>query len=287
MVFRRISNWHMGLYLIVVGAFALRVFSVLHWYRHPVIWGDTFYYHNAANLLVEGKGFINPFSYFLHHQTVPTADFPPLYIFYLSAASLVGAKSYFAHEIWTCFLGTATVALVGLAAREVAGKRVGILAAALAAVYPNIWINDGLVHAESMSMFMVALMVLVSYRFWRNPRALTALTLGVVIGLSALARDELLLLVPLVMLPLTLLARYRPGSVPVPAWEGSSRLLPADAAVLGAGVSETADMASPGAGAATQTGDFDGAGWRGPRLPFKQRVMMLVSGCLVVVLVLG
>ena len=46
--------------------------------------------------------------------------------------------------IWSCVLGAGTVAVCGLAGREIAGRRVGLLAAALAAIYPNVWVHDGM-----------------------------------------------------------------------------------------------------------------------------------------------
>src|SRR5258708_6173413 len=54
--------------------------------------GDAYYFHNAANLLVAGKGFINPFLYLQHdpHQVVQTALWPPLFVLVLAIPSVVG-----------------------------------------------------------------------------------------------------------------------------------------------------------------------------------------------------
>ncbi len=53
-------------------------------------------------------------------------------------------------------VGVAVVVVVGLLAREIAGRTVGLVAAGLAAVHPGFWINDGLVMAESLTTLMVA-----------------------------------------------------------------------------------------------------------------------------------
>ncbi len=57
----------------------------------------------------------------------------------------------------TVACGIATVAIIGLVGRRVGGNRVGLIAAGVAAVYPNLWINDGLVMSESVSCLMISL----------------------------------------------------------------------------------------------------------------------------------
>ena len=69
---------------------------------------NAYYFHNAANLLVAGHGFIDPWQYNVNrHRIVQTADWPPLFVFVLAAASVVGFKSFFAHRIWCCVIGAA------------------------------------------------------------------------------------------------------------------------------------------------------------------------------------
>ncbi len=171
--------------------------------------GDSYYYHAAANLLAEGKGFINPFLYYPHnlHHHVATASWPPLFVFVLAAASVVGFKSFLAHRVWCCIVGTAAIAVCGLAGREVGGRRVGLLTAFLVAVYPNIWMSDELVLSEALSPLLVALVLLTAYRFWRRPGWQRAAALGAAIGVAALGRDELALLAVFILVPLALMAK--------------------------------------------------------------------------------
>jgi 4-amino-4-deoxy-L-arabinose transferase-like glycosyltransferase len=170
--------------------------------------GDGYYNHNAANLLVAGQGFINPFLYYPHglHHHVQTASWPPLFVFVLAAASLVGAKSFFAHRIWCCIIGAGAIVLCGLVGREIGGRRVGLIAALLVAVYPNIWMSDELVLSETLSPALVALVLLAAYRFWKRPGLGNVVWLGASIGVAALARDELTLLAAFILVPLVLLA---------------------------------------------------------------------------------
>jgi 4-amino-4-deoxy-L-arabinose transferase-like glycosyltransferase len=181
--------------------------------------GDAYYYHHAANLLVAGKGFINPFLYYgWQHQTVPTASFPPGFVFVLAAASLVGFKSFFAHRIWCCVIGTGAIVVGGLTGREIAGRRAGLIAAFLLAVYPNIWMSDELGLSETLTPLVVSLVLLAAYRFWKRPGWSTAAWLGVSIGAAALARDELGLLAVLILVPLALTAH-------LPSWRRRAAVL--------------------------------------------------------------
>ncbi len=165
---------------------------------------DAYYYHYAANLLVEGKGFINPWYWNAYHEHIQIAAWPPLFVFVLAMTSVVGLKSFFAHRIWCCIVGAAAIVMTALAGREIAGRRVGLLAAFLVAVYPNIWMSDELALSETISPLLIAFVLWASYRFWKRPSWQRAVVLGVGIALTALARDELTALAVLIILPVTL-----------------------------------------------------------------------------------
>jgi 4-amino-4-deoxy-L-arabinose transferase-like glycosyltransferase len=181
---------------------AIRVAFVLLSRQHIKFGGDAYFYHAGANLLADGEGFINPFFLPRHLQA---ADHPPLYMVYLSAFSVLGMRSTLWHLLWSCVLGTGTVVLVGLLGRSVAGARAGIIAAVLAAAYPNLWIPDGGLLAETMAMFVVALVLLLAYWYWQQPSWLRLAAVGAASGAAALSRSELILFIPLLVLPLALL----------------------------------------------------------------------------------
>jgi len=206
---RATRRWWAWLGLISVVGFGIRLGTVLgRPNRQPG--GDAYYYHYAANLLVEGYGFIDPWHFAKHHhQYIQTADWPPLFVFVLAMTSVVGLKSFFAHRVWCCVIGAAAVTVCGVTGREIAGRRAGLMAAFLVAVYPNIWMSDELALSESLSPLLVALVLLCAYRFWKQPGTRRMLLLGAVVGVAMLGRDELSLLVPLVVIPLALLARLR------------------------------------------------------------------------------
>jgi 4-amino-4-deoxy-L-arabinose transferase-like glycosyltransferase len=101
-------------------------------------------------------------------------------------------------------LGTLTVGVTGLAARRVAGARAGIVAAFIAAVYPNFWFSDGLVMSETLVLLAMASTFVLAYRFRERPGVGRAVALGVAIGVTALTRTEALLLLVLLGVPLVL-----------------------------------------------------------------------------------
>jgi MYXO-CTERM domain-containing protein len=197
-----------ALALAVAAALALRVVYVLVSRRNFDPHGDAYFYHAGANLLAEGKGFISPFFVQLGlHRAA--AEHPPLYVVFLSIPSVLGMKSVLTHLLWSCVLGSGTVWVIGLLGRAVGGARVGIVAAAIAAVYPNLWAPDGMLQAETLSMFAAAATVLLAYRYWQQPSGRRLALVGVGCGVGAMARSELILLVPFLVVPLAWTTRDR------------------------------------------------------------------------------
>ncbi len=87
-------------------------------------------------------------------------------------------------------LGSLTVGVLGLAGREAGGPRAGLVAAGIAAAFPDFWIRDGLVVSEPVAALFVALAALVALRAWRRFRTWHAVALGGIGGLVCLARPE-------------------------------------------------------------------------------------------------
>jgi len=202
-VTRRRRSWRLGLAAATVLGLAVRLAYVLVLKRHAHFGGDAFYYHEGANLLARGHGFVGPYQW-VRHQVVPGADHPPLYIAALAGASALGATSTLAHQVTSCLIGAATVATVGLAGRALAGPRAGLFAAVAAAVHPALWVNDGVIMSESLVQLTVAAVLLASYWWWRQPSWRAAAAMGGACALASLTRAEMALLAPLLLVPLAL-----------------------------------------------------------------------------------
>lgn len=186
--------------------------------------GDPKYFHNAANLLVEGHGFIDPFYFYSHNLHVQTAAWPPLFVWALATAALVGFKSYFAQRIWCGIIGAAAVVVCAMAGREIGGRRVGVLTALVVAIYPNIWMSDEPAFSETLTPLLIGLVLWSAYRFWKRPGVKSAAVMALCVSVAALGRDELTILFVLLVLPLCLLARDT-------AWRRRLVLVGASAAV--------------------------------------------------------
>ncbi len=181
----------------------------LDYFYSPGCPGDSSVYHHGANLLADGLGFIVPTDYFASGGTTlkAGADHPPLFTLLLAAFSWIGLDSWSWHAIVTVLIGTATVAVTGLFVRDIFGSRAGLIAAALVGVYPFMWLNDGLVLSEGLSIQLVVWVTWLAHRFWRAPGWRPALGLGVACGAGMLTRAEAGLFLPLVVLPIILMTQ--------------------------------------------------------------------------------
>ena len=210
------SFWRV-LLLIVLAGIGLRVGYVLSVTQHDHGFYDAAFYEFEARSVADGRGFVYPLP--SAQAGKPAADHPPLTVLALVPAAELPGNS----RLWMRFtmvaFGTAVVTLIGLLGRALAGRRVGLTAAALAAVYANLWMNDGLLMSETLATLTTVAALLLAYRYLRRPTWPLAAALGAVCGLAALARAELVLLVPLLALPAgwvahgTVGARLRAGGV--------------------------------------------------------------------------
>jgi 4-amino-4-deoxy-L-arabinose transferase-like glycosyltransferase len=191
--------WLIAIGLVGLGVRLAYTFTVQY---HVHIGGDSFYYHFGANLLADGKGFIQPYDFYQRHIEVQAAEHPPLYIVLLGIESWLGLSSYTDHQVLSCFIGTITIFLIGLTARKLFGNWAGLFAALIVAIYPYFWFNDGAVLSEGTAQMTTALTVLFAYRFWEQRTYKRAVWLGVGMALATLSRAEALLLPVLLLIPL-------------------------------------------------------------------------------------
>ncbi len=206
-VFRR------GLVIATVLALVVRLWFVLAVHWDDGVAGDASWYHGVANLIAQGKWFVDPLTYQATGALRPVAEHPPLFPLLLAIPSVLGADTWRWHELATVAMGTCTVPLVGLATREIAGERAGWCAALIAAVAPALWINEGLVLSETLAATMTAAVLFAAARARRVRSVQRAVVLGLVVGLALLTRAELLLAAPLIALSVLWVGRDRRASV--------------------------------------------------------------------------
>jgi len=198
----------LGLTAIVAAALGVRVGYVLIVTRHEnsKVYDSLWYGFTALGLSI-GQFFRIAFGTALSAAHPPVTSFvlaPSCWLFGFHAGTT-------AQRLTMALLGTAVVLCVGLVGRALAGPWVGLTAAALAAGAPNFWIPNGILMSETPAMLGMALILLAILRLRRRPTVVSAVALGVACGAEALVRAELILFVPLLLVPTTLAAR--PASI--------------------------------------------------------------------------
>jgi len=203
--------------LIVVAGLVIRLTHLVLIAADNPLSGDASSYHLAANLWADGLGFPEPFRHlFGGMDVVPVADggttvvetpighlertagHPPVWAVLLGVFSFLGATSIISQQVVSALLGAPAIVLMGLLGREVRSERLGLISAAITATYAFVWVSDGLLMAETPAIAAAAGTMLVGVRFWRAPTRRAAALLGLVGGLAALTRAELVLFLPVV-----------------------------------------------------------------------------------------
>jgi 4-amino-4-deoxy-L-arabinose transferase-like glycosyltransferase len=210
---RRFFAWLALIAFLALAGRVVYVVTVTH--DDPNIY-DATYYELQAREITHGQGFFkDPFLLFSDHpEDQPAADHPPLTVFALLPAAFVEGPraSQYAMRFTMALIGTATVVLIGLLARQLGGDIVGLAAAVLAAVDPNLWMNDGLIMSEALSALLTVGLIMAAYGVIRRgvswPRAVL---LGVLAALGILARAEFVLYVPFLVLPALWIGARRNG----------------------------------------------------------------------------
>ena len=166
--------------------------------------GDAGWYHFQAQLLRDGRGFLNPVYYFGNGVSVPGADHPPGFVVILAALDLMGISSPQGQRLVMCLVGIVSIMVIGLLGRRIASPRVGLISAGLAAIYPNIWINDGMLLTETIFILATAVSLLFSYRYLARPTYGAVAVVSVALTVAAMVRPEATLLFGLLLTPLVL-----------------------------------------------------------------------------------
>jgi 4-amino-4-deoxy-L-arabinose transferase-like glycosyltransferase len=169
--------------------------------------GDSTWYHLMANAVADGHGFTLPLAGVLGSgpledysgATVPTALHPPLFPSLLAVFSKLGLTGYGDQRVIGCALGAATVAVIGLIGRRAGGRVLGLVAAALAAVYLPLIANEAVMMSESLFGLTIAVTILTALRYTDAPSAGRAAALGAAIGAAILTRSESVLLLVLLV----------------------------------------------------------------------------------------
>jgi 4-amino-4-deoxy-L-arabinose transferase-like glycosyltransferase len=206
----REKHFRIGLALVVVVALVTRVQNVARTKVGAKLYGDAFDYYMQGKSLAEGHGFTQTLATFRINTDlpsgtlVPTAAHPPGFTVFLAFLQKIGLTTPLQQRYALCVLGTLSVVVIVFAARRMFGPRSALVAGAIAALYPNLWISDGLLMAESLFIFGFALGIFGTYAYLAERRwqPLAVASVGFTIAMST--RPEQVLCFPLIILPAVL-----------------------------------------------------------------------------------
>ncbi len=206
-------------------ALAVRVVWVFVHRGNDPVTGDAFYFAGQGRAIAEGHWFVDPIVFDLGGVGIDAAHHPPLYPLFLGGLSALGLESPLEQRLASALLGAAAVVVLGMVARRLAGDRVGVITAVIAAVYPNLWINDAMLLSESMYVLALAGMLWVAFAYRDQPSPGRAAALGVLLGLTALIRAEALLAFALVAVPLVVVTRRGGWRTWIAGWQTKAQHL--------------------------------------------------------------
>src|SRR5712692_3177824 len=150
-------------------------------------YSDSVWYSGAAaNLAASG----------MYGLDGPSAWFPPGYPFFLAAIYKVVGHSEFAGKLGNVAIGVALTGFTYLLGRLLRGEVVGLLGAALIAVWPNLIFSTGILGSDLLAAcgFVAAMWLGTRGDSGPVPAWVRALVLGQVIGWMVLASPVSLLL---------------------------------------------------------------------------------------------
>jgi 4-amino-4-deoxy-L-arabinose transferase-like glycosyltransferase len=165
--------------------------------------GDGFDYHLSALRLADGFGYTAALS----DAGSQAAHHPPGWVTLLALITEAGGRSMRAHQVTGLVLGLGVIVITGLVGRRYAGRRVGIVAALLAAVYPGFWVLDVQILSEPLGLVLVGVLMLVVADLWERPTLVRAVLAGAISGGLALVRSEQLVLLAIAIAPILFLNR--------------------------------------------------------------------------------
>lgn len=159
---------------------------------------DEIYYVNGADAIVAGNGYK-----FAQLPGNPRAlweergEHPPLTSILFVPAAAITDRGETLMRLTVALAGGLLIVVVGFLGRMLAGDRAGLISAGIAALYPGLWITDGLLLSETFAALFAALAVLATYQVLRRPSwRMTAAVGGATAG-AMLCRSELALLAPM------------------------------------------------------------------------------------------
>jgi hypothetical protein len=177
---------------------------------------DQYYYRGQATLITHGYWWDVPGSVSRGSPGIPGVAHPPLFSGLLAIADFLDLHGMDAQRAFLCVVGVAAVVFCGRIGARLAGRTGEVVVTWVAVIWPGMWIYNGQVLSESVTVMLVAGTLLALYRLRERATVGRAAALGFTVALSTLTRPELLILV-VVFAPLWLPSKSWAGRLSLTA----------------------------------------------------------------------
>jgi tetratricopeptide (TPR) repeat protein len=189
------SRWHKFLLPISIFILAflvrfvylIQIKSSLPFFSAPIM--DELYHDSWAQQIAAG-------------DWIGTEPFyrAPLYVYLLALTYKIFGHSFFLPRLFQIILGSVSCALIFLIAQKLFNRTVGILSGVVASFYAMLIFYDGQLLTTSLEAFLdmavIGFLLLVA----EKPKSLNWFFCGIVLGLSAIARPNILIFIPFILL---------------------------------------------------------------------------------------
>jgi 4-amino-4-deoxy-L-arabinose transferase-like glycosyltransferase len=196
-----LGPWRLYLSPLLVGLAIRLCYALLA--KQPSIptGADQYYYRGQAELITHGYWWDLPGSVSTGTPGLPGIAHPPLFSAVLAVADILDLHSADAQRAFLCVLGVSAVIFCGRIGARLQARSGEVVIAWVAVLLPGMWIYNGEVLSETVTVPLVASTVLAFFRIREKPTGKRALVLGLLVALCALTRPELLILA-FILLPL-------------------------------------------------------------------------------------
>jgi hypothetical protein len=167
--------------------------------------GDAETFYRLGQGLAAGNGYVRPLELGLLGESVPTAEFPPLWPTLLAVFDVLGVGSRTGQRLVGTLVAASAIILIGLLGRAIGGPAVGAVAAWIAAIYPHFVVYGGSLLSEGVMLSILALVLLGVVRARSAPDDRSAMrwwvTVSIAMAAAVMTRSEMVLLFVLLVLP--------------------------------------------------------------------------------------
>ncbi|MDI6752425.1 MAG: glycosyltransferase family 39 protein [bacterium] len=190
------KRWYKEWFIVIPLLLASLIFRIIYLgqieindptFWHPGAGTDMLTYDNQAQDILKG---IHPAPYY----------YGPLYSYFLSIIYFIFGHNLYIARFIQHILGVITCFLIYLIAKRCFGNPVGYISLFIAAIYDMFIIHEGLLLIEFLSTFLNALLLFLLLRLEDGFSYKKIALAGIAIGLSSLARANILLFLPFILI---------------------------------------------------------------------------------------